>query len=186
MGVGTGAEILKLTKAFPAWTFVGLDPSASMLEVCQERLAEAGVSDRCQLVHGYVQDAPTGKNFDVALSVLVAHFVKRDERLDYFQNMTVRLKTGGSLVNTELSYDLDSRELPVMLKNWEAVQELLGATPDSIDNLPRLLREMLAVWPPQETEVILRQAGIPLPVRFFQAFMINGWIGKKKSALEEL
>jgi tRNA (cmo5U34)-methyltransferase len=177
VGVGTGAEVLHLAKAFPQWTFVGLDPSAAMLEVCRERLAEAGVVERCQLFHGYVQDAPGGKNFDVAMSVLVAHFVKREERLDFFRNMTRRLRTGGCLVNTEISYDLDAPEFPAMLKNWEKVQELMGATPESLANLPQLLREMLCVLPPQETEELLRQSGIPLPVRFFQAFMISGWVG---------
>jgi tRNA (cmo5U34)-methyltransferase len=177
VGVGTGAEVLHLAKAFPHWTFVGLDPSAAMLEVCRERLAEVGVVERCQLFHGYVQDAPDGKNFDVAMSVLVAHFVKREERLDFFRNMTRRLRTGGCLVNTEISYDLDAPEFPAMLKNWEKVQELMGATPESLANLPQLLREMLSVLPPQETEELLRQSGIPLPVRFFQAFMISGWVG---------
>ena len=132
-GVGTGAEVLRLAKVFPEWTFVGLDPSASMLEVCNTRLAEAGVLDRCQLVHGYVQDAPKGEIFDATLSVLVAHFIKREERMDFFRNMTGRLKKGGCLVNTEISFDLNSPELPPMLKHWERVQELLGATPE----LPR-------------------------------------------------
>jgi tRNA (cmo5U34)-methyltransferase len=37
VGVGTGPEILHLSRTFPNWTFVGIDPSASMLEVCRER-----------------------------------------------------------------------------------------------------------------------------------------------------
>lgn len=41
VGVGTGAEILSLSKAFPEWTFFGLDPSAEMLEVCTERLSRS-------------------------------------------------------------------------------------------------------------------------------------------------
>jgi tRNA (cmo5U34)-methyltransferase len=179
VGVGTGAEILHLAKAFPAWTFMGVDPSAAMLEVCSERLAEAGILDRCQLVHGLVEDAPVGETFDVVLSVLVAHFVKHEARLDYFRNMTDRLKKGGSLVNAELSFDLESPEFPAMLKHWEKVQALMGVTPDSLANLPQLLREKLCVLPPQLTEAILRQSGIHTPVRVFQAFMICGWIGQK-------
>ena len=119
IGVGTGAEILSLAKVFPLWTFVGVDPSASMLEVCKERLQKAGIVERCQLIHGYVQDAPTGQNFDAALGILVGHFVKRVERLQFFQNMVSRLKKNSYLINTEISYDLDSPEFPMMLKNWE-------------------------------------------------------------------
>jgi tRNA (cmo5U34)-methyltransferase len=181
VGVGTGAEILSLSKSFPEWKFVGVDPSIGMLDVCRERLSNAGVLDRCELIHGYVHDVPREENFDVALSILVAHFVKREERLGFYQAMCSRLCTNGILINTEISYDLNSREFPLMLKNWEAVQALMGATPESLANLSVVLREMLSVISPAETEHFLSQSGIPLPVRFFQAFMISGWYGIKSS-----
>lgn len=180
VGVGTGAEILSLSKAFPEWTFVGVDPSVGMLNVCRERLEAAGVLSRCELIQGYVHDVPPGEDFDVALSVLVAHFVKREDRLNFYQAMSNRLCTGGFLINTEISYELNSLEFPLMLKNWEAVQLLMGATPESLANLSQVLREMLSVISPIETEKLLKQSGIHLPVRFFQAFMISGWYGTKK------
>jgi tRNA (cmo5U34)-methyltransferase len=179
VGVGTGAEILSLAQAFPEWTFLGLDPSAEMLEVCTERLRRAGVLDRCELSCGYVHDAPAGESFDAALSILVGHFVKREERLGFYRNMVSRLRRGGFLVDTELSYDLGSPEFPSMLKSWEQVQTLMGAAADSLASLPMQLREMLTVLPPAEVESLLRQSGIALPVKFFQAFMIAGWYGKK-------
>lgn len=179
VGVGTGAEVFSLAKAFPEWTFLGLDPSAEMLEVCGERLEAAGMRGRCELVHGYVQDLPPGGNFDAAVSVLVGHFVKREERQSFYTNMTSRLRSGGYLVNTELSFDLSSPEFPSMLKCWEHVQTLMGANAKSLASLPTQLREMLTVLPHAEVENLLRQSGIPVPVRFFQAFMIAGWFGQK-------
>jgi tRNA (cmo5U34)-methyltransferase len=179
VGVGTGAEILSLSKTFPEWTFVGVDPSIGMLDVCRERLDLAGILDRCELIHGYIHDVPSGENFDIVLSVLVAHFVKRGERLNFYQAMSSRLHKGGFLINTEISYDLDSQEFPLMLKNWEAVQILMGATPESLANLAQVLRETLSVISPTETENLLKQSSITLPVRFFQAFMISGWYGTK-------
>jgi tRNA (cmo5U34)-methyltransferase len=179
IGVGTGAEILPLAQAFPEWTFLGLDPSAEMLEVCAERLKAAGVLERCQLVHGYVQDAPAGEHFDAASSILVGHFVKREERLGFYGEMTSRLRRGGYLVDTEISYDLSSPEFPSMLKNWQQVQRLMGATAESLASLPAVLRDVLTVLSPAEIESHLRQSGIAMPVRFFQAFMIAGWYGTK-------
>lgn len=179
VGVGTGAEVLALAKAFPAWTFVGVDPSRSMLDVCAERLAEAGLANRCQLLHGYVQDLPEGESFDAVLSVLVAHFVKREDKLHFFQNMVSRLKIGGCLVNTDISFDLQSAEFPSMFESWKNVQILMGATPESLADLPRLMLEKLGILAPHETEAILRHSGIAMPVRFFQAFMICGWYGYK-------
>jgi len=179
VGVGTGAEILSLSKAFPEWTFVGVDPAIGMLDVCRERLKHAGVLNRCELIHGYVHDAPQGETFDVALSVLVAHFVKREERLSFYKAMCDRLRTNGILVNSEISFDLNSKEFPHMLKNWEAVQSLMGATSESIATLSTQLRDMLSVISPTDTENLLKQSGFQVPVRFFQSFMINGWYGVK-------
>lgn len=177
-GAGTGAEILYLAKKFPHWTFVALDPSASMLDICRERLERAGLSDRCTLVHGYVSDLPELPSFDAALSVLVGHFVERQNRVSYYSGMAKRLHSGGILVNTEICFDLDSPEFAPMLKNWESVQTLMGATAASLTSLPQVLRETLTILPPSETETLLRQSGIAVPVPFFRAFMIAGWHGR--------
>lgn len=179
VGVGTGAEILSLAGAFPEWRFVGVDPSEGMLEVCREKLKSVGVYDRCELIQGYVHDVPNTQSFDIVLSILVGHFVKGEDRLAFYKAMVERLCIDGILVNTEISFDLDAPEFPLMLKNWESVQLLMGATPDSIANLSQVLREMLSVISPQETERLLQKSGIQLPVRFYQAFMISGWYGIK-------
>lgn len=181
IGVGTGAEILSLANAFPNWTFVGVDPSVGMLDICRQKLNSTGVLSRCELIQGYVDDVPLGENFDIALSVLVAHFVKREDRLNFYKAMFDRLHANGVLVNTEISFDLESQEFPLMLKNWESVQALMGATPESLANLNQVLREGLTVISPKETESLLRQSGIHLPIRFFQSFMISGWYGLKSS-----
>lgn len=181
VGAGTGNEILSLSSAFPEWTFVGVDPSSGMLDVCRERLRDAGVLDRTELIEGYVNDVPQVEGFDVALSILVAHFVKHGERLSFYRGICDRLCGNGILINTEISYDLNSKTFPSMLKNWEAVQLLMGATPESLADLPRVLREMISVITPAETESLLVQSGITIPVCFFQAFMICGWYGRKDS-----
>jgi tRNA (cmo5U34)-methyltransferase len=186
VGVGTGAEILALSRAFPEWTFVGLDPSLGMLDVCRERIQSAGVADRCEFIHGYVEDLPAELCFDAVLSVLVAHFVARDQRASFFQHMANHLRKDGYLVNVEISFDLDSVEFPWMLGNWEEVQILMGATPESLAMLPKQLKEMLTVIPPAETEALIRESGIECPVRFFQALMIHGWYGKKSQSHHEV
>jgi len=179
VGVGTGAEILSLAQTFPEWTFVGLDPSAGMLDMCRERIGEAGLAERCEFVHGYVEDLPAELVFDATLSVLVAHFVPREQRAGFFSHMTRHLRPGGYLVNAEISFDLDSAEFPTMLTGWQEVQKLMGATPESLAMLPKQLKEVLTVLPPAETEALLRDSGIACPVRFFQALLIHGWYGKK-------
>lgn len=179
VGVGTGAEILSLAQSFPEWTFAGVDPASGMLEVCRERLSQAGLLDRCKLLHGYAQDLPADEHYDVVLSILVAHFVKREERPDFYQAMWQRLRNHGFFVTAELSYDLSSDSFPYMLTNWEAIQRLMGASAESVQNLPTMLREHLTVISPADTAALLKQCGIEVPVQFYQALMISGWYGIK-------
>lgn len=178
VGCGTGTEILALAQARPRWTFVGVEPSGAMLEVCRERLAAAGISDRCALVHGRVQDLPSAPRFDAALSLLVAHFLGVDQRRDLLRHVADRLVSGGCLVTAEISGDLQAPEWPQVLANWEQVQKLMGARPDSLADLPRQLREVLTVLTHGRTEELLRECGVKDPVRFFQAFLITGWYGR--------
>lgn len=180
VGVGTGAEILSLARNFPDWSFLALDPSQAMLDVCRDRLKGAGVANRCEFFHGYVQDLPGQERFDAVLSILVAHFVGRDQRPGFFRGMADRLRTGGYLINSEISFDLNSKEFPAMLNNWKEIQTMMGATEESLEKLPMILRDVLSVVPPAETENFFRMSGISCPVRFFQAFMICGWYGKKE------
>lgn len=180
VGTGTGAEILSLAKAHTEWSFVGVDPSAPMLGVCRDKLERANVLDRCELVNGYVHDVPKGEEFDAVLSILVAHFVECEGRLGFYRSVHDRLKPGGRFVSTEISYDLNSAEFPAMLKNWERVQALMGATPESLRTLEDMLRNSLSVLSPMETETVLKATGFDLPVQFFQAFLIRGWHAAKQ------
>lgn len=182
VGAGTGAEILSLAEVFPDWSFVGVDPSAPMLDVCRQRLQDAGLLGRCELVHGYIEDAQEGAEFDAVLSVLVAHFVERNERAAFYQAIHDRLKPGGRMVSTEICADLDAPEIPAMLKDWERVQERMGATRESLLELPGMLRDALTVMTPAATDACIATAGLETPVEFFRAFMIRGVHARKPAA----
>jgi len=52
VGVGTGMEMVRLAQVFPGWRFTGVDPSGAMLDVCRQRLREAGFESRCELIEG--------------------------------------------------------------------------------------------------------------------------------------
>lgn len=178
IGVGTGAEILSLASARQGWSFVGVDPAPKMLAVCRTRLAEAGILDRCQLVEGYV-DAIDDGGFDVAITLLVAHFIKLSDRPGFYRAIYDRLKPGGRFVSAEISCDLNAGSFPAMLENWEQVQALMGATPASLEALPDVLRDQLGVVSPATTETLWREAGFTPPIDFFQAFLIRGWHARR-------
>lgn len=179
VGAGTGAEVFSLAKAYPNWTFLAVEPSHSMLEIFKQKAKEAGIIERCEFFNGYIDDLEVSYNFDAALSVLVGHFIGKSDRVKYYKSMCDRLNKGGYLFNAEISYDLESKEFPSMLNCWKSVQKKMGATAESLDSLPRQLKEALTVLPPDEVEKYLRQAGLSSPILFFQSFMISAWFGVK-------
>lgn len=181
VGVGTGADILALAAAFPSWSFVGVEPSLSMLNVCRERMESADVLDRCEIVHGFVDDLPSEPKFDVATALLVGHFVKREQRANFYGQIIDRLRDGGCFIDAEISFDLDSAAFPAMLRNWQSIQRLMGGTEESLRAVPQQLREALTVLSPDDVENIMGDLGVA-PVRFFQAFMIVGWYALKQTA----
>lgn len=179
VGAGTGSEILWFANVFPQWSFVALEPSESMLNVCKERITKGGIINKCEFVHGYIDDLPKQENFAAILSLFVGHFIENTQRINFFQNIAGRLQKEGYFINTEISFDLDSSKFPLMLKKWEEVQKLMGATSESLLNLPHQLKEVLTVLPPSKTEEQMQQAGLKNPIQFFQALMICGWFCKK-------
>ncbi len=180
VGVGTGAEILALAKAFPGWTFQGLDPSANMLEGCRRSLDKEGLKDRCQLFHGYLSDFSSTEKYDAVLCFLVMHFIKDIKvRAETFAGMAQRLKPGGYLVSAEISFDVNSSQFPEFVKKWKNLHQLSGATPESLGQIPNQLREQLGVIAPEETERLIKQAGLAMPIQFFQSLMIRAWYARK-------
>lgn len=179
VGAGTGTEVTYLANKYPNWSFVAVDPSLSMLNVCRKKIEEAGLTKRCKFIHGFASEISSQENFDAVLSIFVGHFIKQSMRLQFYQDLTRRLKSDGYLVNAEISFDLESEQFPQMLKNWASIQRLMGGTEDSIKTLPHQLKEVLTVLPPENVEDLIRKSQIKEPIRFFQALMISGWYGLK-------
>lgn len=177
IGVGTGADILALATAFPNWQFVGVDPSADMLAMCRTKLEQKGLLERCELVHGDISTVQETE-FDAAVSLLVAHFVSLPERPEFYASIKDRLRPGGVLASAEICFDLASEQFPAALENWKQVQTLMGATPESLQQLAQQLRDTLTVLSPAKTETLVNAAGFQHLVWFFQSFLIRGWYAK--------
>lgn len=180
IGVGTGAEILSLAVEHPEWSFVGVDPAPEMIGVARRRLNQAGLLDRCELVEGYVEDI-SDRDFDAAVSLLVAHFVPIGNRSSFYRAIHDRLRPDGHFVSAEISSDLDGPEFADMLQDWKKVQALMGATDEALASLEETLRNVLSVVPPAGTYTMWQEAGFSQPTPFFQAFMVKGWHARRPS-----
>lgn len=180
VGVGTGEEILSLAKSYKKWSFVGIDPSSTMLQGCKEKIKSHDLSDRCDLIHGYLSDYKTESTFDAVICLFVMHFIHDSvERSKMFLDMNKYLKRGGYLINAEISCDFSSKDFPNLLANWKTLHHYAGATEEKLENMEKTLKEQLAVLSPQETEKLLLESGFLKPTQYFQSFLIRAWYGKK-------
>ena len=59
LGAGGGLELKAFAEAQPDWRFVGVDPSAEMLELATSVVGD--LAARVDLQQGYIEDAPPGR-----------------------------------------------------------------------------------------------------------------------------
>lgn len=180
VGVGTGTEILTLAQAHPGWTFTGVDPAESMLDIAREKTEAAGLKSRCTLVHGYVSDVAEGENFDAVLCLLVTHFLKdRTERQAIFNAMAARLKKGGTLITADITGDTTAPAFDAIFEKWKTMHKFAGAAEDRLEKIRGDLDNHVAILPGTAIEEFYRNSGFAVPVAFFQSLLIRGWYARK-------
>src|SRR5688572_2090081 len=79
IGAGTGEEIDWFAKRFPHWTFVAVEPSGAMLDVCRAKAEKGGYAFRCRFHEGYLESLPDQDAFDAATCFLVSQFILDQE-----------------------------------------------------------------------------------------------------------
>lgn len=178
VGVGTGAELLALARAFPGWHFVALDPSAPMLDVCRRKAVEAGVADRCEFHAGYLPDLPPGEPFDAATTILVSQFITdRTRRTDFFRDIARRLRPDGLLVTADLTAAPAGRHESLLVL-WSQMMRHIGASEAQIQAMLASYGRDVALLPAPALEALLTQAGFVRPVRFSQSLLIHAWCAR--------
>jgi len=179
VGVGTGSEIIHLASQFPGWHFTGVDPSPDMLAVCADKLKQAGISDRCTLTKGYLEDLPATAHYDAVLCLLVTHFILRQDRGGIYRQMATRLRTPGRMIVAEIAGDMAADNFTAQLASWAALQGFGSANAPTPDKLRSQMLERLLLLPPSTTEELIANAGFSSPQRFFQSLLIYAWEARK-------
>ncbi|EDY85040.1 Methyltransferase domain family [Verrucomicrobiia bacterium DG1235] len=179
VGAGTGAELLALAKRYPKWRFLAVDPSQSMLEVCQRKVEESGFSDRCAFHAGFVSEIPdTECQFDAATSILVSHFlVESGERLLYFREIRKRLRLGGLLATGDLSEAPRGQQVALM-PVWLRMIQHAGATFEQVQGMLDAYERSVSMLPEEAMESLLVEAGFERPTLFAQSLLIRSWFAR--------
>ena len=172
LGAGGGLELRHFAETRPDWTFVGVDPSAEMLDLARKTLGAH--AERVELVQGLIDDAPDGP-FDGGTCLLTLHFLERDERIRTAGEVRRRLKPGAPFVAAHSSFPQDARDL--WLDRYAAFALASGADPEEVKGAHKAVSEHLALYEPGEDADILRAAGFQDVDQFYRAFTWSGWVG---------
>lgn len=180
VGAGTGSELLYLAQKFPQWEFTAVDPAPAMLEICRQRAEEAGITSRCTFHDGYLDSLPASAPFDAATSLLVSHFlVREEERREFFRQIAARLHPQGYLISSDIASDRTAATYGSLLETWQQMMQFTGASEEQVKKIPDSFGRDVAVLPPSAVESIIVSGGFEAPVLFFQSLLIHGWYARR-------
>ena len=173
LGAGGGVELKAFADAHPGWRFTGVDPSAEMLALATQTLADS--AHRAELVHGYIESAPE-LEFDGATCLLTLHFLSLEERLRTLGELRRRLKPGASLVIAHHSVPDDPAEKRRWFQRCVAFAAANGIPGDKAEERANLIADQLPTLAPEAEEALLRRAGFERPSLFYAALTFRGWV----------
>jgi tRNA (cmo5U34)-methyltransferase len=180
VGAGTGAEILELGKTNPKWRFLGVDPAQPMLDLAKEKIRAAGLADRVCLFNGLVRDLPIGKLYDGATAAMIMHFVPDDGgKIEFLRAIASQVKAAAPFVLMDANGDLNSPESELLVEAWKQQQNLAGVTGEEVQSGMKERMKAIHFVASERIEELLTEAGFHRIQRFFQNFMLGGWIAFK-------
>ncbi|ACK86091.1 class I SAM-dependent methyltransferase [Methylorubrum extorquens] len=171
LGAGGGLELKVLAEGQPGWSFVGVDPSAAMLDLA--RLTLGGLVNRARLHEGLIDSAPEGP-FDGATCILTLHFIERQERARTLQEVRRRLKPGAPFVVAHFSIPQDERDL--WLSRYAAFATASGIDRSQAESAKTGIGERLPILSPEEDKALLQEAGFTGVSLFYAGFGFRGWV----------
>jgi len=178
VAAGTGAELLYLAERHPNWSFTAVEPSKSMMAICREKCARAGIEERVAFHDCFLHDIPQSPPHHGATSFLVSHFLlEKEERRDFFQDIAARLCPGGPLVNADLTHlGSDHRETMAL---WLQTMTHTGHTPEQLQEYELNLQRAVSLISDAEMKTLLLESGFQAPTRFLQTALISAWFARK-------
>ncbi|KQT44738.1 methyltransferase [Devosia sp. Leaf420] len=173
LGAGGGLELKALADFRSGWRLSGVDPSADMLSLARHTAAEH--LDRITLTEGYIDAAPEGR-FDAATSLLVFHFIPREQRLETLRQLRRRLKSGAPLILAHISFPQTEPERSRWIARHVAYGQADDVDPATAAKAREAIATRLNILAPEEEEAMLREAGFADISLFYSAFSFRGWV----------
>lgn len=173
LGAGGGLELKVFAEWNPDWAFVGVDPSAEMLDLARNTLG--ALAARVSFFEGYIDSAPPGP-FDAATCILTLHFIPREERLRTLVELRQRLKPGAPLVVAHHSFPQAKEEKAIWLERYATFANASGIPIEKARNAAKAIGNQLPVLSPAQDEALLEEAGFSGVRVFYAGLTFRGWI----------
>ena len=184
VGAGTGADAVRLCRSHPDLSVTGCDPSADMLAVARQKIAEEGLEDRILLKQGEVEDLPDNPLFDAAMMILVMHFVADGGgKKMLLDAIATRLKPGAPLVLADMFGDRNTPQFKKQEAVWRNLQLKAGADPQEVEKSIRHAAKDTHPITERRLSELLDEAGFEPITPFFRSLMFGGWLVRKKNRL---
>jgi tRNA (cmo5U34)-methyltransferase len=111
---------------------------------------------------------------------MIMHFVPDDGgKIEFLRAIASHLKSSAPFVLMDANGDLNALESALMIESWKQQQVLAGIKRDEVESGMKERVKSIHLVPSQRIEQLLAEAGFHRIQRFFQNFMLGGWIAFK-------
>lgn len=175
-GCGTGYELEYLFEQFPTASFVAFDPSEEMIRNAKRRFEHKKDSSRVKFIVGDTSSLTAYENqFDVALAILVSHFLVATEKKRYFKEIFNSLNDQGILI----SYDLMKFQNPVQVQQLQYLTQSLSLSEKQSEAMVERLDDDFHLITIDDMQQLLRNSGFHRTEYFTQISNFYGIISEQ-------
>jgi len=176
-GSGTGNEAISYVLDNPGWKITGFDIAEEMVKTACSKIEANGLSSRIELIHGRVQDIKQ-ESFNGATSILIMHFIPKEEKSKYLKEICSRLKPGAKFILSDVGGDRNSPEFEEFLSAWKSFQ-LQTRDKKDVEEMLGHVRNNLNILTHDETISLLKNSGFKNIRHFWKSLLINGFVMEK-------
>lgn len=175
VGCGTGYEIEYLLADFPDIQITAVDPSLTMLEKAQQKIAEHEGKSRVNWVHGTSANLNSEAQFDAALCLLVAHFIANEQKHGFFDEIYQHLKPKAYLMTYDMQLPSDANQLKVL----QHLCQVQGLSVRQSEQMLARLDDDFALVSPQDYCTVLKDVGFEEVSTYMQVLHYFGFLAQK-------
>jgi demethylmenaquinone methyltransferase/2-methoxy-6-polyprenyl-1,4-benzoquinol methylase len=160
VATGTGDLAIEIARACPGASIIGLDPSAKMLAVGQQKLAKRGLAERISLVVGDAQALPQA-NCEIDAATIAFGIRNVPDRGKALRELARVVRPGGRICVLELNEPRDKGLFAAAARiHTHHVVPRLGAWLSGAREYRYLQSSVAAFPPPAEFADLMRASGL--------------------------